>query len=1078
MHHRIGILAFCAVLALTEPACLLADAAPALTAHAEENAAAGTWGNVSWSIDAEGTLTVSGNGTMGDDKMWHSSTDSPWAYRRDIKRAVIEDGVTNIVTWAFYDCSELTSVTIADSVTEIESGAFTGCGALTSVILPSGLTIISTDLFYDCCSLREVYIPEGVTAICEGAFDGCTALAELTFPESLVSVGAHAFRGTLWLETHPLAVINHILADGSLCTGDVVIPSDVTTIASSAFEGCTGMTSVVIPNKVTSIGSSAFKGCTGLTSIDLPDTLTTLDFAILEDCTELTSLTIPETAESIGSNACQNCVSLTSVIIPEHVTSIGNDAFAGCTSLASVTLPDGEISIGKGAFTGTAWQGENTLIIVNGTLTDGSAAVGDVVIPDTVHRIVSYAFAGNEAMTSVDIPASVTRIEGSVFNNCTGLEAITIRNPYCRIKDDEDTIPENAVIYGYPDSIAQYYAEKYGRTFVALDNSERAGYTYEIIPLMEPFNEYFYVRTDNPDPYSFRFVDQDTVYGDEGAITLLEDTYPDVIYEDAETYRVSGGYIFYGSLTDGGALTLQADTQTNEPQQIPCTNLSTGEVTMEIVRNEIWVDLGETVTLPKLYDDVDYLIENYAEGSDFFSKMDAVQKGFSSVCLYSSSYVRGTVERKADFWSLSNSPHVDQTFYIQSPYSRSGSQSLFAGVLYPFRYDSVGFPSVMGQVAKRLDESAEYAWNSASHYLIDVTCGGETRSYGGQGSGQGQGIDPGQIQTFFTFGDTETGRTLTDTRELLNTYAQLEVSDDVPKEDTLTWDAVCDTVGDGAWVRLVGISSIFGGYNSCYAYLYDTGKKRSITADETGVGGSIYWWGTLGYASDTWVDGRYINDHEIWEPGETFADHPESDIILKQIPFPEVSYEIEYFTGNYKNMQVTETTKDVRFQYDAAEKLWKPAEESMNSTDYDALVQTTAEGQIDAKYLGMVQITSDEIDALGLDRNTDAEPEQGYIYDGTRAAGTVFDINNPPYPLGDVNEDNSVNASDAADILIAAARIGAGETESGLSREQQQLADVNLDGDVNAEDAAVILQYTAAVGAKNFSGTIEEFQQQ
>ena len=142
MHRRIGILALCAIIGLLPPASFIGDSMPAVTAHATETAKSDTWGEVSWSIDEEGTLTISGTGRMGIASSSYSSDDSPWSYRYDIKRAVIEDGVTNIAAFAFYDCLCLSTVTIADSVTDIEDGAFSACGSLTSVTLPAGLTRI------------------------------------------------------------------------------------------------------------------------------------------------------------------------------------------------------------------------------------------------------------------------------------------------------------------------------------------------------------------------------------------------------------------------------------------------------------------------------------------------------------------------------------------------------------------------------------------------------------------------------------------------------------------------------------------------------------------------------------------------------------------------------------------------------------------------------------------------------------------------------------------------------------------------------------------------------------------------
>ncbi|MCR4644672.1 MAG: hypothetical protein K5695_04590 [Oscillospiraceae bacterium] len=78
-------------------------------------------------------------------------------------------------------------------------------------------------------------------------------------------------------------------------------------------------------------------------------------------------------------------------------------------------------------------------------------------------------------------------------------------------------------------------------------------------------------------------------------------------------------------------------------------------------------------------------------------------------------------------------------------------------------------------------------------------------------------------------------------------------------------------------------------------------------------------------------------------------------------------------------------------------------------------------------------------------------------------AGTI-----PPDPvpiiIGDLNNDSTANASDAAMILIAAAAMGAGN-DAGLTDDQKTAADVNTDGTVNASDAAVVLIYAAAIGA-------------
>lgn len=78
------------------------------------------------------------------------------------------------------------------------------------------------------------------------------------------------------------------------------------------------------------------------------------------------------------------------------------------------------------------------------------------------------------------------------------------------------------------------------------------------------------------------------------------------------------------------------------------------------------------------------------------------------------------------------------------------------------------------------------------------------------------------------------------------------------------------------------------------------------------------------------------------------------------------------------------------------------------------------------------------------------------------------------FALGDVDENGTVDASDAAAILTAAAKMGAGE-DSGLTNVQKAKADVNADGEIDASDAALILQYAAEVGSGNDVGSLDEF---
>ena len=512
-------------------------------------------------------------------------------------------------------------------------------------------------------------------------------------------------------------------------------------------------------------------------------------------------------------------------------------------------------------------------------------------------------------------------------------------------------------------------------------------YSYTVTPLLEPFNEYFFVNTDNPDPSSFRFIDKSSIYGENGNIAPNVDSwndclylYEDIKYENIQTGRVDGGYIFRGSYTDGGEVELQSNGS------------------MGSYNSSTWKDTGVKLRLPTLKDDVDYLIDTYATKSDFFDNMDAVESGFSSICLYSGSYIRGELYKVGDYWGMSTSPHKDQLFYIQSPYKRKNSKPLFASTAYPYRYDSLGFPSVMSTVAKRLDSMAEVSWNEDYHYLVDVTYNGETRSYGGAGTGEGQGISNDKIKQYFTFTNSSAKLTTDSLKELLKYYASIKMEDDVPREDALTWKSIYDTVGEGSWVRLITITGIFGGSGIGYSYLYKDGDGDYFSTQNAGnAGGEIYWGGDLGYASDVWVDGRYVDAYENFVLGEKFENHPTSSIFIKtDLPLVKykTEYKYDYDTGKYVSYSTVTSVEikknNVLFNYSSDDNIWTASYGSFENgyAYYDKIKEFVEKGQLDKKYLDMVTLTPDEVKALKVDRNTDAVPDKYFVYDMTEEPGT------------------------------------------------------------------------------------------
>ena len=210
----------------------------------------------------------------------------------------------------------------------------------------------------------------------------------------------------------------------------------VTRIGSSAFSGCSSLTSIEIPNSVTSIGYEAFRYCNSLTSITIPDSVTSIGEYAFYDCDSLTNVTFGENSKltSIGSSAFRYCNSLTSITIPDSVTSIGEYAFYDCDSLINVTFGENSklTSIGSIAFSNcdslTSIEIPNSVTSIENRAFSGCSSLTSIKIPNSVTSIGISVFSGCSGLTSIEIPTSVTSIGISVFSGCSSLTSIEIPN--------------------------------------------------------------------------------------------------------------------------------------------------------------------------------------------------------------------------------------------------------------------------------------------------------------------------------------------------------------------------------------------------------------------------------------------------------------------------------------------------------------------------------------------------------------------------------------------------------------------------------------------------------------------------
>lgn len=485
-------------------------------------------------------------------------------------------------------------------------------------------------------------------------------------------------------------------------------------------------------------------------------------------------------------------------------------------------------------------------------------------------------------------------------------------------------------------------------------------YSYTVTPILSPFAYYLYVQTENPDPTSFRLVDENsefygenaygeirvpTDYGyssvkvDAGTYYLAQRLYPDVVYEDESTYRVHGGYIFLASnaFSDGGELVLLQKTRSGSSilsdkfektaVRIPCQRLET--------RDSYLVNTCTTAEMP------------------FFEKLDAVQKRLDEIAVYPRSvFDQDSPNEELPYPFLAGSPYPELVLNEHYSMYETLDSGMLVSQAYPFVLDSAGFPSTMWNIAKKLEPSCTVAWGGV-HYLINVTFDGATKTYGGAGVG---GYDPlfsGRVQQVFTFQGEEdfgTHGTVEGYYALLRSYEPIAVEDMKPYQDLIVGETFAKTIRStgGTWIRI----AVEGfGYGTSFAYVVPLGTDSTWTL------------------SDAWVDGNYINVYERVDLTASFADHPTADILLHDVTFTD------------RNGRTW--TQDVLYNYDSETDTWR-APYFYSGDFWYSSAWTIPDALI---------LTREEVEAMKLD-GSNSLPASGLVYDGKEYPGTPFTLKN------------------------------------------------------------------------------------
>lgn len=346
-----SILTLCMlVTTLLSPAALAVEM-PLAQDRASGSELSGSCGDeLTWRIDENDVLTVSGDGSMQDYDP--NSAGILQGYGRNVSKVVVEEGVTSIGANAFGNLmgtgtsNRIESLSIPSTVTNIGEGALPYNYLQTVTVaqgnpvyyVRDGVLFSKSDaqtklVYYPPEKEGDHYqVPDGVTEISGLIPAQCMALKSIHLPASLREIVPDGL--VYWRNLSNITVDNQ---NTVYCAQDgVLFDRDKTTLVKYPSEK--SGEHYMIPNTVTKIAEDAFFGAHHLTSVDIPQGVTVLDEAAFNGCYNLQKVSIPEGVTKLGAWAFGECEALSSVTIPSTVEEIGDYAFL-YTNFKSVSLP-------------------------------------------------------------------------------------------------------------------------------------------------------------------------------------------------------------------------------------------------------------------------------------------------------------------------------------------------------------------------------------------------------------------------------------------------------------------------------------------------------------------------------------------------------------------------------------------------------------------------------------------------------------------------------------------------------------------------------------------------------------------
>lgn len=397
---------------------------------------------------ADGTRSSSGSGSS--EMTYYYGV---FAGCSSLKEIALPERTTEIGDYAFYkayntvygdgSAAGLVSVTIPSTVTRIGEYAFSVPTLKDVAFTSGGSAEMAIERYAFSRSVIEVLnLSANVVSIGERAFENNAKMTAVSFPASLKTIDQYAFYGNkalaeisfaenCLLESIGAGAFNNCSALASLnlenCTSLAEIGND-------AFAAC-GLTEVLISASVATIGASAFKNCGSLAVIEFLtaeagedgvsrsnlESIGNLAFA----GTAISEMIFPESNSNItlGNYLFSTCNKLTTIHLSTSIVDIGS-AFTQCMSIKTISVAAGNQNY-KGHETQPLLLNVegSTIVLAYGPVTEEGGS-GEYRLPDNLTAIGESAFAGQNGIKKLYIPASVTSIGANAFEFCRSLEEV------------------------------------------------------------------------------------------------------------------------------------------------------------------------------------------------------------------------------------------------------------------------------------------------------------------------------------------------------------------------------------------------------------------------------------------------------------------------------------------------------------------------------------------------------------------------------------------------------------------------------------------------------------------------------